>query len=185
MGFKSPRSQASRRSGFTFSRLATGSGGYPLSCRAQVSTVGLTSAAVEVLIFKIYPIFSSLGNSTKNQDFGSNHGLLIEIYLFYENWSTETFRKKEAIQSRGGVDKLFKELWGGYKGESNRVTSSEVTDFFDVYSFPRSFPSLFGYFLVQKIHLPDFYVKRYFNVRDERARASEQNRKINLVVKVS
>jgi hypothetical protein len=24
-------------------------------------------------------------------------GLLIGIYLFYENWSTETFRKKEGI----------------------------------------------------------------------------------------
>jgi hypothetical protein len=58
--------------------LATGSGGYPLSCRAQMSTVGLTSACVEVLIFKLYPIFSALGNSRKNQDLGSNlHGLLI------------------------------------------------------------------------------------------------------------
>ena len=97
MGFKSPRSQASRRSGFTFSRLATGSGGYPLSCRAQVSTVGLTSAGVEVLIFKIYPIPSALGNSRKNQDLGSNlHGLLTGIYLFHENWSTETFRGKKS-----------------------------------------------------------------------------------------
>ena len=96
VGFKSPRSQASRRSGFTRSRLATGSGGYPLSCRAQVSTVGLTSAGVEVLIFLLYPVFSALGNSRKNQDFGPNlHGLLIGIYLFYENWSTETFRKSE------------------------------------------------------------------------------------------
>ena len=51
VGFNSPRSQASRRSSFTFSRLATGSGEYPLSCRAQVSTVGLTSAGVDVLIF--------------------------------------------------------------------------------------------------------------------------------------
>jgi hypothetical protein len=61
-----------------------------------VSTVGLTSAGVEVLIFKIYPIFSALGNSRKKQDLGSNlHGLLTGIYLFYENWSTETFRKSQ------------------------------------------------------------------------------------------
>jgi hypothetical protein len=60
-----------------------------------VSTVGLTSACVEVLIFKLYPIFSAIGNSRMNQDLGSDlHGLLIGVYLFYENWSTETFRKE-------------------------------------------------------------------------------------------
>ena len=93
VGFESPRSHASRRSSFTFSRLATGSGGYPLSCRAQVSTFGLTSAGVEVLIIKLYPIFSALGNSRNNQDLeASIYESLIGIYIFYENWSTETFR---------------------------------------------------------------------------------------------
>jgi hypothetical protein len=62
-----------------------------------MSTVGLTSAGVEVLIFKLCPIFSAFGNSRKNQDLGPTlHGLSIGIYLFYENWSTETFRKKES-----------------------------------------------------------------------------------------
>jgi hypothetical protein len=30
-------------------------------------------------------------------------GLLIGIYLFYENWSPETFRKKESKKSPAGV----------------------------------------------------------------------------------
>jgi hypothetical protein len=28
-------------------------------------------------------------------------GLLIGVYIFYENWSTETFRKKELRRSAG------------------------------------------------------------------------------------
>jgi hypothetical protein len=69
-----------------------------------VSTVGLTSAGVGVLIFKLYPISSALGNSRKNQDKGSNlHGLLIGIYLFYEHWSTETFRNFQKERGVGDV----------------------------------------------------------------------------------
>jgi hypothetical protein len=69
-----------------------------------VSTVGLTSAGVEVLIFKLYPISSALGNSKKNQALGSNlHGFLIGIYLFYENWSTETFRNFQKKRGVGDV----------------------------------------------------------------------------------
>jgi hypothetical protein len=50
------------------------------------------------------------------RDLGPNlHGLLIGIYIFYENWSTETFRKKE---SKRGLLVTPQVIAGYYVNES-------------------------------------------------------------------
>jgi hypothetical protein len=41
-------------------------------------------------------------------------GFLIGIYLFYENWSTEAFRKRES-KRRAGCSTYYTTLWRFYE----------------------------------------------------------------------
>jgi hypothetical protein len=56
--------------------------------------------------------FSPQAFSPENEEISAPPpcGLLIGIYLFYENWSTETFRKKES--KKWAVCSTYKSLLG-------------------------------------------------------------------------